>query len=130
MNAKTDSDLSRSTERHAKAMVYRSHQGLKKELQNIDSERSKALSIIRRDLERTKDNLKALRMTQKQVRHLTCIIKHKQGMDFDSAPPIPDSQLRKAFSVPLESELSSKIVQRRRFSEVSAMQIILLPLHS
>ena len=118
-----DLDLPKGKEKHAKAMMYRSRQGLKKELKNIDSEYSKALYNIHRDLEQTRDTLKTLRMTQKQVR--LNYNKHKQGKNFGSMPSgckSPLQSLIRPCTVPPECDLSSKIVKRRQHSEVSYLE--------
>ena len=124
MNTWKDLDLSKGKEKQAKAMVYRNHQGLKKELKNIECEYSKALSAIRRDLQETRDSLKALRITQKHVRRSSFSVgrsKHKQGKHSGS---MSSCSLRRASTVPvpLHHDLASKIVQRRQLSEVSELK--------
>ena len=68
MNSNINVDIPKSKVKQTKAMVYRSHQRLKQQLTAIDSEQSKSLSNINRDLELAKDALKAFRINQKQAR--------------------------------------------------------------
>jgi hypothetical protein len=129
MTSKLELDISKSKAKHTKALVYRAHQGLKKELKNIDSEYSKSLSTIHRDLEKTRHALKALRITQKQVKRdsISRHNVHQQGMDFDlrSMPLIPTPPLQRrprASTIPPEHH-SSKVVYERCRSEVSEISI-------
>jgi hypothetical protein len=115
-------DIPKSQEKHTKAMVYRSRQVLKKELKNIDSEYSKTLSNLHRDLEKTRDALKALRVSQKVARRNSGLC--KQGIDFGlssvthvPAPPLLRRSRASTFS--FESDCPLKLVERRRSSKVS-----------
>lgn len=86
MNSNMNVDIPKRKVKQTKAMVYRSHQQLKQQLIAIDSEQSKSLSNINRDLELAKDALKAFRVNQKQARRES-IARHSvsalgSGLDF------------------------------------------------
>lgn len=68
MISNIDLDIPKNKAKETKVMVYRSHQRLKQQLKSIDTEHSKSLSSINRDLKIAKDALRAFRVSQEQSR--------------------------------------------------------------
>ena len=123
MNSKLNVDIPKSKTKQAKAMVYRSYQGLRKELKSIDQQYLKTLSHIDRDLEKTKETLKALKVSQKHARRKTDPGRTtRQPVDFgDSLPAAAWRRRSRSRSVPFENELGFLgQVEARRTSELVA----------
>ena len=123
MSLNMNVDIPESKAKQTKAMVYRSHQRLKQQLRNIDSERSKSLSNINHDLEMTKDALKALRISRRQARrqsigrHSTRVLNSESNFGQKSMANTSTAPLHRRSSVPFEANSSSNCPGR--FSEVS-----------
>ena len=123
MSLNMNIDIPKSKAKQTKAMVYRSHQRLKQQLRNIDSERSRSLSNINRDLEIAKDALKALRISRGQPRrqsigrHSGSVLNSESDFRLTSMANTSTAPLYRQSAVPFEPDSSSNCP--RRFSEVS-----------
>ena len=116
MSSNINVDVPKKKINYTKAMMFRSNQGLKKELQHIDSQCLKNLANIDRDLDETRRALSALRLSQNRIRRNSRLNVHKQEMDF-ALMPTPPCRRPRAFTMPLEDHGSLKSSERRH-SEV------------
>lgn len=113
MNPNVNVDIPKSQKKQTKAIVYRFHQGLKKELRSIDQEFLKTLSSIDRDLEKTKESLKALRMENSRLK----VDRFGSKQTVYCAPRmVPKPPLRRrSLSIPFETvDTLERVLKRRR----------------